>query len=494
MSKRWEWILGAVRIGVAIALVAGAGGCADMFAGGGNGSQLGAGAGLIPTTAMGDDSMEASVGARQNPRIIATYGGIYDDRPIEAMVAHIVGRLLTAANQPNSKYSVTILDTADVNAFALPGGYIYVTRGMLALANDESELAAVLAHEIAHVVHHDARARNNFVQKEQLADKLASGGMFSGAPGPKASKPRLSLAAFSRAQELAADHTGIEIAGRAGYDPYAASRILAAMGRFSKFSVGDAAQANDFLSSHPSTPDRIEKAVEIARTSFGPRGVGEQDRATYMNAINNMSFGASPQRGAIIGQRYIQPALKFTFTVPDGYKLQVAQSAVVGVAGAGEAVRFDSAEVPADMSLTQYLKSGWIAGLDPKSVTEQTINGMDTASGVAVTSNWSFRVSVVRFDGQVVRFIFAAKSDSPRFARGAAETLQSFRPTTRADLAEIRKVSLKVITAQKGDTADSLAHRMASLSRGTELFFILNNLLPGDPVTAGAEYKLVTVM
>src|SRR6185312_2914387 len=293
-------------------------------------------------------------------------------------------------------------------------------------------------------------------------------------------------------QELEADQKGIDIATEAGYDPFAAARFLAAMGRFSKFSSGDASQADDFLSSHPSTPDRIQKATATAQQLF-PKPPTEQDRDEYLSAINGMSFGASQQQGAIVGQRYIQPALKFTFTVPDGYKLQNTQSAVVGVAGDAEAVRFDSAEVPQSMSLTDYLKSGWIAGLDPNSVSETTVNGLDAASGVAKTDQWSFRVAVARFQGQVVRFIFAAKADSARFSQGAQATLASFRPTTPADLRAIRKVSVKVIVAHAGDTADKLAQRMASLSRGIDLFYILNNLLPGDPVVAGQKYKIITV-
>jgi predicted Zn-dependent protease len=212
-----------------------------------------------------------------------------------------------------------------------------------------------------------------------------------------------------------------------------------------------------------------------------------------MSAIDDLSFGASPQQGTILGQRYLQPALKFTFTVPDGYRLQNAQSAVVGVAGDAEAVRFDSAEVPDSMSLSDYLKSGWIAGLDPGTVRAATVNGMDTASGIAKTDQWSFRVSVARFQGQVVRFIFAAKADSDRFGKGADATLMSFRPTTQQDLSQIRKVSVQVITAKAGDSADKLAQRMAALSRGIDLFYIINDLLPGDPVTVGQQYKIITV-
>ena len=478
----------ALRVGVVLAALLALGGCADLFGGSGQNPNAQSSPVDAPT---GQDAEDAVIGQREHPRIIATFGGIYSDRPAEIMIAHIAGRLLTAADQPNTQYTVTILDTADVNAFALPGGYIYVTRGILALASDTSEIAAVLAHEIAHVVLHHARARTNKQQADQIVDKVMTGVLSGGAQTPAQSK--LSMAAFSQEQELEADKKGIEIAGKAGYDPFAAARFLSAMGRFAKFSSGDASQADDFLSSHPSTPDRIQKATQTAQAEFASGATGEKDRDGYMTAVDGLSFGASPQQGTILGQRYIQPALKFTFTVPDGYRLQNAQSAVVGVAGDAEAVRFDSAEVPTSMSLTDYLKSGWIAGLDPNSVTEATVNGLDTASGVAKTDQWSFRVSVARFQGQVVRFIFAAKADSARFGQGASATLSSFRPTTASDLSLIRKVPLQVITARAGDTADKLAQRMAALSRGIDLFYILNNLLPGDPVTAGQKYKIITV-
>jgi predicted Zn-dependent protease len=467
-------------------------GCVDLMGGGSPASPTAVQ--TSPTDApTGQDAEDAVIGQREHPRIIATYGGIYSDRDAEIVIAHIVGRLLQSAGQPNTQYTVTILDTADVNAFALPGGYIYVTRGILALANDTSEIAAVLAHEIAHVVLHHARARSNMQRTDQLVDQVMTGVLNQSSAVDAAQRSKLSLAAFSQKQELEADQKGIEIAGNAGYDPFAAARFLSAMGRFAKFSTGDAAQADDFLSSHPSTPDRTQKATAIAQNEFGNTKPGEQDRDDYMSAIDALSFGASPQQGAILGQRYIQPALNFTFTVPDGYRLQNAQSAVVGVAGDSEAVRFDSAEVPQSMALTDYLKSGWIAGLDPASVTEANVNGMDTASGSAKTDQWSFRVSVARFQGQVVRFIFAAKADSGRFNQGADATLHSFRPTTAGDLAQIRKVAIKVITARSGDTADKLAQRMAGLSRGIDLFYILNNLLPGDPVRVGQKYKVIAV-
>lgn len=448
----------------------------------------------FPIAADEGDPEEAAIGAREHPRIIASYGGIYSDRQAEIMLARIVGRLLAAADQPNQKFTVTILDTAEVNAFALPGGYVYVTRGILALANDTSELSAVLAHEIAHVTLRHARARTNRARTNEIVDKVVSG-VFGAdvATDQSSNRSRVSMAAFSQQQELAADREGIRIAGRAGYDPHAAARFLGAMGRFARFSAGDADQEGDFLASHPSTPDRVQKAVETARSFFGAPGLGETERVSYMDGIDGIAFGDSPALGAVAGRRYINPTLKFTFSVPEGYSLQLSRGAVVGVAGDGEAVRFDSAEVPMSMGLEDYLKSGWIAGLQPATVKRESANGFEMASGVAVTPQWNFRVAVVRHQTRVYRFIFAARFDSAQFARAADATLKSFRGTTDADLGAIRKLVVRTVTAGNLDTADSLARRMGAINRGSDLFYILNNLYPGDAVVAGQKYKVVAL-
>ena len=411
-------------VGLAAALLALLAGCSSVLGPGVAVSTTGDNmAPLVSDTGDPEDDM---IGARENPRIVASYGGIYSDRPAEIMLAQIVGKLLAAADQPNTRFTVTVLDSAEVNAFALPGGYIYVTRGILALANDQSELAAVLAHEIAHVVLKHARARTNRIRTTEIVDKVVTG-VFGADPSTDQSsnKAKLSLAAFSQAQELAADKEGILIAGKAGFDPHAAGRFLGAMGRFAQFSAGGPDQGDDFLSSHPSTPDRIQKATEHARAFFGAPGIGNQARAEYMSGDRRHPLWQQPRRKAPSSdansstRRSNSPS-----RCPQNYALQMSRGAVVGVAGDGEAVRFDSAEVPASMALADYLKSGWIAGLKPETVTTGSQGGLDTASGIAATDQWNFRVEVVRFQGRVYRFIFAARIDSELFARAAADDPQ----------------------------------------------------------------------
>ncbi|WP_196260663.1 M48 family metalloprotease [Pelagibacterium limicola] len=476
--------------GTGLALVAGVAGCTTLMGGSSDIATRRTG-GQAPAVPAGTHPEDTVIGLREHPRIISAYGGVYEHRRTEVMLARMVSNLLAAADQPNTQFTITILDSSEVNAFALPGGFIYVTRGILALANDMSELAAVIAHEIAHVTLRHARARSNRVRTSEIVDRVITG-VLGGVidANQTAERTAQSLAAFSQAQELEADREGIKIAARAGYDPHAAARFLTAMGRFAQFAA--ASDGVDFLSSHPSTPDRIQRAAEVAR-SYGPPGTGVAGRTDYLEAIEGIDFGDSTKQGSIVGQRYINPAQRLTFTAPRGYALQISNAAVVAVADNGAALRFDGASVPANTGLADYLRSGWIAGLMPETVTTRTVNGIETASGRARTDQWHFHVSVARIDDNVYRFIFANKDDSAAFRSAAEETVSSLRRTQPSDLSSLRSVKLRLVRAASGDNADTLATRMTTLNRGRELFLVVNNLLPGDPVETGAPYKIVRV-
>jgi predicted Zn-dependent protease len=476
--------------GTSLVLVAGVSGCSGLI--GGPNVATRQTSGSAPAVPAGTDPEDSVIGLREHPKIIASYGGVYEHRATELMLARMVSKLLAAAGQPATQFTITILDSSEVNAFALPGGFIYVTRGILALANDMSELAAVISHEIAHVTLRHARERSARVQQSEIVDRVITtvlGGVID--RNATAERSAQSLAAFSQNQELEADREGIKISARAGYDPHAAARFLTAMGRFAQF-VRASETGEDFLSSHPSTPDRIQRAITEARNYSQP-GQGVADRQAYLQAINGIDFGDSTKQGAIVGQRYISPEHRLTFTVPNGYTLQMSNSAVVAVAGDGAALRFDSASVPQGTGLADYLRSGWIAGLQPETITTGMVNGIETATGLAQTDQWFFNVSVARIDGSVFRFIFAGKDNSAGFTAAAQQTLASLRRTQQTDLAAVRTIKLGLVNAGAGDTADTLSQRMTRLNRGRELFLVLNNLLPGDPVQAGMPYKIVTV-
>ena len=300
--------------------------------------------------------------AREHQRILAAYGGTYENPRLEALLAQTVDKLVAASERPDRKYQVVILNSPSINAFALPSGQLYVTRGLIALANDNSELASVLAHEMAHVIAQHAEFREDQARKAALVNRVATDLLSDPQLGALAlAKSKIALANFSRAQEFEADGIGVGISARAGFDPYGAQRFLASMGLHAQLRARSASidpRAPDFLSSHPATPERISNAQLNARQFTGP-GSGERNKAEYFAAIEGVIFGEDPSEGFVRGRRFLHPKLGFTFTAPEGFSLDNTNQAVLGLKdGGSQAMRLDVVRVPAEQSLGDYLNSG----------------------------------------------------------------------------------------------------------------------------------------
>jgi predicted Zn-dependent protease len=308
-------------------------------------------------------------------------------------------------------------------------------------------------------------------------------------------KTKLTMASFSRAQEFEADGIGVGISARAHFDPYGASRFLAAMERNAALKAGKSAsldpRAQDFLSSHPATPERVQNAQASARQYTSPQG-GERDRETYLAAIDNLVYGEDPSEGFVRGRRFLHPKLGFTFQAPETFTLDNTAQAVIGVREGGtQAMRFDVVRVPAEQSLADYLNSGWMEGVDKGSTEDLMINGFPVASANANGDQWQFKVYALRYGSDVYRFIFAAKQRNTESERNARETVNSFRRLTLDEIQAARPLRIKVITAQPGDTVESLSHRMAGVDRPTERFRILNGLEQHAQVKPRDRVKIV---
>src|SRR5690606_35388766 len=229
------------------------------------------------------------------------------------------------------------------------------------------------------------------------------------------------LAAFSQQQELEADAIGVRTIGKAGYDPFAASRFLDLMGRYAAYKSAGSVQDKrpDFLASHPATPQRVDFAVRAAR-QFGAPGFGEVDRDRYLKGIDGMLFGDDRSQGFVRGKNFYHPTLGVGFTVPSGFVLDNTADAVLATAPDGTALRFDGANLPAGTPLANYIASGWVNGLDRNSIQSFTVNGLEAASARAEAKGWVFRIAVIRFGANATyRFIFANESDTPGLAQAA---------------------------------------------------------------------------
>src|SRR5664279_784410 len=329
---------------------------------------------------------------REHARILASYGGLYENGRLQAQIEKTVDRLVAASERPDLKYKVNILNSPAINAFALPNGQLYVTRGLIALANDNAELASVLAHEMGHVIARHAAIREEQAKQAAVISHVVNDVLSDPQMGALAlAKSKLTLASFSRAQEFEADGIGVGISARAGFDPFGASRFLTDMQRNAdiKAAGGNAdPRAADFLSSHPATPERVQNALANARQFSGP-GNGERDRADYLAILDGVIYGEDPSEGFARGRKFEHPKLGFTFMAPPGFSLDNTAQAVLGLKeGGGEALRLDVVSVPAEQSLPDYLKSGWMENVDRTSVEEYTVNGFPAATATAAGEEW----------------------------------------------------------------------------------------------------------
>lgn len=494
IEARWRssiWAAGAIRAPVTVLAVLVAGlvlsGCNSLMTAGGDPSGA-----LI---AGGGSEIDSRFGAEEHPRIVAAYGGIYHDVKLEQTVARIVGRVVAASDKPDQSYRITILNAPAVNAFALPGGYLYVTRGLLALANDSSEVAAVLAHEMAHVTADHAIARQNKARTAMIVSRVVTDVLNDDDAGRLAlASSQRSLASFSRQQELEADAIGVRTIGRAGYDPFAAARFLTVMGRFAAYRSATAIDDKqpEFLASHPSTPERIDFAIRAAR-QFGAPGVGEVDRDRYLQGVEGMVFGDDPSQGFVRERSFVHPGLGVGFTVPEGFVIDNARDAVLATGADGTALRFDAVRLPEGVDLGGYLASGWVNGFEEGSVRRFTIQGLPAASAVARAKGWAFRIAVVQVSsGAAYRFIFANEIDTEAFAKAADETVASFRQLDPAEAAKLSSLRVRLVAVRPGDSHSSLARRMRGVDRPLELFRVLNDLKAGEPLPSGTKVKIIS--
>lgn len=484
----------AARFGFAMAFVALLAGCQALTGSDITESAFRPSDNPVTVDSVSRNNRLAELAKSQHPRILATYGGEYSDPKLERMVAKVVGSLTTVSANPTQTYRITILNSPNVNAFALPGGYLYVTRGLLALANDSSELAAVIAHEMGHVTANHGLQRQQKEAEEVLANKVVTDVLGESQTAKVALiRGKLRLAQFSRNQELEADAIGIKAIGQAGFDPYAAGRFLQSMAAYSDFrSISGATDPSlDFLASHPNTPQRIELAQRHARL-IGPPGTGVKDRDSFLAGIDGLLFGDTPEEGYVRGNTFMHPRLGVSFSVPAGFAIDNTAAAVTATGPGDMAIRFDGVTIEPKMSLTDYLRSGWVAGLVDSSVRTETINGNEAAVAQARADGWQFDVTVIRANGQVYRLLTAAPLAGNSLDAVARSVGGSFHVLSEAEKAALKPLRIRVVTVRPGQTMGTLAAGMIGVDRKLDLFRVLNGLAPGATVSAGDKVKIVS--
>ncbi len=451
---------------------------------------------------------ERKVGADAHKEIVAEFGGVYS-APQTAYVEQVGRKVAVQSGLSGtpSDFQVTFLNSAVNNAFALPGGYVYITRQLAALCNDEAEMAGVLSHEIGHTGARHAQSRAKNAQRYGIVGAVGSilggllgdnggivgalGGLLRDYSGTAAQFATLS---YSRGQEEQADDYGIAYISRAGYDPQALSTMLYSLALQSslesQIAGKDARSIPEWASTHPDPARRVTRAQQVAN-QYPQSGVRNRD--TYLTKMNGMLYGDDPEQGVIEGQRFLFAPDKLQFTVPAGFAMQNGSS--VAISGNGGQAQFSGGKT--NQSMEQHINavfSGLGAGNTARGATQTTtVNGIPASYSVTNVSTQNGQVQVVIFayqwaPGSIYHFLTLSQAGSNPFE----SMYRSLSRMTNAEVAAVKPRKLRVVTVKSGDTINSLSSQMAYSNLRTERFMALNGLNSGSTLSAGQKVKIVT--
>ncbi len=444
---------------------------------------------------------EARIGAEQHDQILAEFGGAYDDPEVAAYVDSIGQFLVLTSERPAVGFTFTVLNSPIVNAFALPGGYVYVSRGLLALASDEAELAGVIAHEIGHVAARHGAQRMSSGIMAQLGLGLL--GILTDSPELAGVAQLGALAAiqsYSRDQEYEADMLGVRYLARAGFDTDAMASFLSKMRAHSEVEARIAGRSGgggqfDIFATHPRTAERVRRAVQAANV----RRVAQPivGREIFLNKIDGMLFGDDPEQGVVRGRQFLHATLGFRFEAPRDFSLLNGQTQVSGRGPEGAMFVFDADSRKDGRPMTGYLQDVWAEGTPVRELQRFYVDNREAATAVVrLDLNGQpadARLVAIAFDSAMIyRFVFLTPpAVTARFDPLFRETAYSFRAIGAAEAAAIRPRRLVLHRVRRGETSAQIASRMPSDPYALARFLVLNGLYPSRALGQGWVLKTV---
>lgn len=440
------------------------------------------------------ESQERRLGMESDRSMVEELG-LYVDSRLQGYVAELGRRLAAGSERPGLDWTFRVVDDPVVNAFALPGGYVYVTRGILAHFDSEAELAAVLGHEIGHVT-----ARHGVEQVSRA--RLAEVGLGLGAIlAPEEAKAYGGLAQsglgllflkYSRDDERQADELGLRYLSRGGYDPRPMTEVFEMLERVGRQAGGERLPV--WLSTHPAPEDRREWA-ERAVASLPRGGSGSVNREVYLERLEGLVFGDDPRAGFFRENLFLHPQLRFQLRFPGGWKLENRRRVVAGAPSGGDAALALSTapETSARAALQGFLSRRRVAcGEGPA----PSIRGLASAGcPFAATSNGgSVRglAVFVEYGGKVYGLLGQSSSDRWKvYRRAIEEAIRSFAPLTDAEALAVAPRRLKLVRPPQSMDLEAFASRYEA-SVPAETLARINRLEPGSRLRAGQLYKVVT--
>ena len=469
-----------------------------------------------PRTVSQRSGSDQRLGDSEHPKILKAFGGEVQDARLRGYVRDIGMRLAAQSEQPQGPWTFTVLDSPVVNAFALPGGYIYVTRGLIALANDESELAGVVGHEIGHVTGAHTAKRQDRAGIAQLGIFAATLGAALLGAGNQAVKAVNQLgnqvgqgyfAGFSRTQEFEADRLGVRYISKGGYDPLAQADFLESLQRTTELQSQIAGRSYDpnrvdFLSTHPATAQRVREAVSAARRD----GVAVPDGAPrnqqrFFREIEGMIYGDSAEQGFVRGRTFSHSKLRFSFTVPQEFRIQNSAAKVTAAGPNGAGLIFDGDKATSG-GVDQYISRVWATSIAKQTRTGKlanlqrfTVNGLSAASGqMAIETRNGVqiaRMTAIRLGDTMYRLLGIQPQNADRLGRTMDDAARTFRRLSAGEARRLKPYKIAIRKVRSGDTVAKLARRSAFDDFAEQRFRVLNGLSAGEGLRIGESVKLV---
>lgn len=479
---------------LALTLAMGVGGCSTNPA-----------TGRSSFTGFMSEDKEKEVGREEHPKILKEFGGEYPDPKIRQYVQQLGERLAKNSEMADLKFTFTVLNSDIVNAFALPGGYVYVTRGLMALASSEAELAGVIGHEIGHVTARHTAQRYSAAVATSVA-ATAIGLIFGGPFGQVANAGAgMALAGYSREQEFEADTLGVRYLDRTGFDDNAMASFLSKMQAESALSAelaGKSGAADEFsiMQSHPRTLDRVRAATEEARKQGAVNPQARLGRDEYLDIIDGMGWGGDRDNGWIVNREFIHPGLRIRFEVPAGFRLFNSDVNVTARGQNGARIVFDRlprSNAADGLPPADYLRRVRANNNPYTGIEAITINGLEAATGVSAVQaqdgTLDVRLVAIRVDPTTLyRLIFISRrADTAQLSEPYRRATYSFRRLTEREAQSARPPRIRVVRVQAGDTVESLAQRMSIADLPASRFRVLNGLAPGAQPKAGDRVKII---
>jgi predicted Zn-dependent protease len=454
------------------------------------------------------ESMEINMGKEIDQGLRMEYG-FYDDPQLNAYIAQIGQEMVPHCHRPHLEYHFAILDTPVENAFAAPGGYIYITRGLMAMLNSEAELSAVIGHELGHVnARHSARQMTRsilFTLGIVIASELSKD--FRKIAPISFIATQLLFLKYSRSDEYQADALGVEYSIKIGYSAHEMVNFFASLQRLTESKGGGGIP--NFLSTHPLTPRRIERIKELLQSEEYSQNVNlaqlKVERNGYLNRLNGLVYGINPRQGYVQGNRFYHPDMRFYFNIPSGWKVNNTPLQVTMGPANGKAVILLKAESTTE-SLDSYTKKMIDKLSDPQVLQEgfRYINGMnayhslasmltDTSEGEGETNQeLNVQVSCIRKEGIIFTFFSAAaQSDYLTYQYTINDTINSFNRLTSPRYINQRPNRVSIRRSRQNQSLGNFLSTLGIPQKNWKQIALINGMEADQQLSANQLVKII---